>query len=98
MRARSSTGWTGGAATYDSGLRAHTHTRPAPGCSALLCMLNISHKTQNLDASYGPASAKVRKDMSMKVVYKLGDMQTLDTDVAIIGNARHASSDTDWRE
>jgi len=30
------TGWTGGAATYDSGLKAHTYNRPAPGCSAPL--------------------------------------------------------------
>ena len=36
MRARSSTGWTSGAATYDSGLTAHTLNRPAPRCSALL--------------------------------------------------------------
>src|SRR6185437_12189801 len=36
MRARSSTGWTSGAATYDSGLVAHNLNRPAPRCSALL--------------------------------------------------------------
>ena len=39
IRARSSTGWTGGAATYDSGLKAHTCNRPAPGCSAPLSEL-----------------------------------------------------------
>ena len=36
MRARSSTGWTGGEAKYDSGLQAHTYSRPAPKCSTLL--------------------------------------------------------------
>ncbi len=36
MRAHSSTGWTSGAVTYDSGLKAHRYNRPAPRCSALL--------------------------------------------------------------
>ena len=39
IRALGSTGWTGGAATYDSGLMAHTYNRPAPRCSALLSLL-----------------------------------------------------------
>ncbi len=36
MRALSSTGWTSGAATYDSGFETHNLDRPAPRCSALL--------------------------------------------------------------
>src|ERR1700751_4932307 len=36
MRALSSTGWTSGAATYDSGFETHSLNRPAPRCSALL--------------------------------------------------------------
>ncbi len=36
MRALSSTGWTSGAATYDSGFETHNLDRPAPRCLALL--------------------------------------------------------------
>src|SRR6185312_252843 len=41
MRAPSSTGWTSGAATYDSGFETHNHTRPAPRCSAQLSRLGF---------------------------------------------------------
>ena len=36
IRARGSTGWTGRAARYDSGLKAHKRIRPAPRCLAPL--------------------------------------------------------------
>ena len=54
MRARSSTGWTSGAATYDSGFETHTHTRPAPRCSAQLSRLGL---TWQLAAEYTNGSA-----------------------------------------
>ena len=41
MRARSSTGWAGGEASYDGGLEAHKCSRPAPKCSTLLSGLGI---------------------------------------------------------
>ena len=39
LRARSSTGWAGGALSYDGGLKAHKHSRAAPKCPGLPVLL-----------------------------------------------------------
>src|SRR5579875_3668077 len=62
MRARSSTGWTSGAATYDSGFETHKHNRPAPRCSAPLSGLVLdSHLAPSPVASTKSQNARQRR-------------------------------------
>ncbi|MGJ5817562.1 RHS repeat-associated core domain-containing protein [Paludibaculum fermentans] len=66
MRARSSTGWAGGEARYDGGLKAYKQTRPTPRCSTLLPWLGSRqfHLVPGpVSTSVAPAAAQPRRPL-----------------------------------
>src|SRR6185312_10076661 len=91
MRAPSSTGWTSGAATYDSGFETHNHTRPAPRCSAQLSRLGF-HVLSHLV----PSPVALSKSHRFPLVQFRENRTRQETPRSLLNHARYDNYGNKW--